>query len=99
MGIEIREKEPVARSCFFMIGMHRILEPSGGADDRNRAVAKGDELPDTAGFVHRRHEEHLASGVNPLGQCIVKPNMDGYLLGVAPGQFPEPIFIKTISHA
>ena len=77
--------------------MDRILEAARFADDGNGAVAQGDELAQAARFVPRRHEEHVGSGVDLVGQGFVEGDVRRYLGRMAAGQFAEGFFIAGIA--
>ena len=97
MGIEVREGQAIALFAVFVEGMDRILEAARFADNGDGAVAQGDELAQAARFVPRRHEEHVGSGIDLMGQGFIEGNIRRYLRRMTAGQFAEGIFIACIA--
>src|SRR5581483_5415365 len=55
-----------------------VREAAGAADERHRPVPEGDQLAEPARLVARRHEEHVAAGVDLLPEWRVElePDLD-----------------------
>src|SRR5436190_873465 len=66
------EAEAVAVVAF----AHGVVQATGGAHDRDRAVAQGDLLAQAAWFIARWHQEGIAAGVDSLRQRRVEAHLD-----------------------
>jgi hypothetical protein len=70
--VHMIELEPRSRRVILM-GIHdRVLEATGGSNDRNSPVLKAEHLGQAAGLVEGRHEEHVASCEDLVGENRIK---------------------------
>src|SRR5689334_24738882 len=83
-----REREAVAVSRMLVDVADGVGEPADGAHDGDRAVAQRDELTQTARLEARRHEEQVATGIDPLRQGGVEPEREEEPRGIALAQLP-----------
>src|SRR5215467_1881082 len=84
--IEIVKHEAGAAAARLVIGRHRVHEPSGGADDRQRPVPESVELTQAAGLEARWHHEEIGAGLDAVRTGVVegKPGAEAIALGAGP---------------
>ena len=89
MGIDIGEGEAVALAGVAVVGMDGVLQTAGLADDRQGAVAQGDQLRQAAGLECGGHQEQIGSSVDLMGQLVVHAEAGGELMRIAVGCLGE----------
>src|SRR5262249_10580203 len=99
-GRHIRSKLEPGSGFFLKVkAFDGVLQATGGADYRNRAVPHTVHLVQTAGLVKRRHQKHIGAGLdlmcqgfsgiafedsNPVWRSIV-PTLEKLLIFPGPG--------------
>ncbi len=99
MGVVVEEGEAVAVAGELVVAQHGVAQAAGLTDDRYGAVTQGDQLAQTAGLKLAGHEEHVAAGVDLMGQGMVHRKARGHLALVftfCPG---EQVHIAAFAHA
>ena len=72
--ILVERKSSPHASCGVEV-LHRIREPAGRVDQRDRAVAQAVHLIQPARLEPRRHQEHVGAGLNEVRQRLVEPDV------------------------
>ena len=99
MGVIVEEAEAVASAGGFIVGKYRIPQAAGFAHDGQGAVAQGNHLAQAAGFKLGRHQEHIRTSVDPMGQRAVHLEARGYLSGILLLGPAEQVHVLGVAHA
>ena len=98
VGIVVEEGEAVALVSELVVGENGIPQAAGFTDDRDGAIAQRDHLAEAAGLKLAGHEEHVAAGVDAVGQLMVHGKAGGdpaRILRLGPG---EEVGIFGLAH-
>src|SRR5271166_6535995 len=76
-----------------------VVESADRAHNRHGAIAQAVDLVHAAGFVMRRHEEHVATGFDLVRQRVVVGDLHAKLLGILFVQLPEHLFVGGLAGA
>ena len=93
----VRERKAGARVLVLVVRLDRILETAGLANDRQRAVAQGHQLAESAGLEQRRHQERVGRCVDLVGQLIRVIDVRGDLVVVFPVKIPEHVLVSLFA--
>ena len=98
MGVKIGKAETVSFRCVVFIKInYGIFQAAGFPHYRNSAVAHGNHLAETAGFIPGGHDKHVCPCVHTAGQSFIKQNVDGNTARMLPRQFTQRVGIFFVA--
>ena len=99
MGVIAEEGKAIARAQIINKCGYRILEAAGLADNRNGTVTQRDHLCQTARLGLRRHQEHIGTGINLIGQLAREQNGHRNLIRMTALGLEEHLLIPPVALA
>ena len=96
MRVVVREGEAGSAILVLVVRLHGIAQTTGLTYDRNRSVAEGDQLAESARLEEGRHQICIAGSINLMADFIGIVNLCGYLIMVLPVIVTEHVLVLLI---
>ena len=99
VAVKVTKREARALAGKLVIRDHRVLQTAGLANNRQGAVAHGDDLRQAAGLKLRRHQEHVGCGIHTLRQRRIELDACGHGAGVLVLEVSQSVLVVAVASA
>ena len=99
VAVKVAKREARALAGKLVVRLHGILQTTGFANNRQGAVAHGDDLRQAAGFKLRRHQEHVGGSIHALRQRRIELDARGHGAGVLVLEVAQAVLVVAVAGA
>ena len=93
------ELEPGSRAVLHIERLDTVVQPAGCSHNRHRTILQAVHLIQPRGFVARRHEEQIGSGLDFVRQQVVVSDLHAHPARIRRRQSPEQVFVLALARS